>query len=144
MAIFHHFSKLIGFNFRGEIDIDALPDAEGFHGGGGTGSTDGNLSTERPASVTTPNSMPPLPPLVPTTSDQLHSMQKYYEDTMKRYMNDLQASSHNANSSSNSTSDASPGLGDSNVSPFHSNISKLVVLLVLKLKLNIGKKERFI
>ena len=77
-----------------------------------------NECTDRPASVTTPNSMPPLPPLVPTTSDQLHSMQKYYEDTMKRYMNDLQASSHNPVNSSNSATDASPGLGDSNVSIF--------------------------
>ena len=77
-----------------------------------------NGCTDRPASVTTPNSMPPLPPLVPTTSDQLHSMQKYYEDTMKRYMNDLQASSHNPVNSSNSATDASPGLGDSNVSNF--------------------------
>ena len=103
---------------RGEIDIDALPDAEGFHGGTGSGpgSETGNGNMERPASVTTPNSMPPLPPLVPTTSDQLQSMQKYYEDTMKRYMNDLQASSHNANAGSNSTNDASSGLGDSNVS----------------------------
>jgi len=102
---------------RGEIDIDALPDAEGFHGtGSGPGSETGNGNIERPASVTTPNSMPPLPPLVPTTSDQLQSMQKYYEDTMKRYMNDLQASSHNhnANAGSNSTNDASSGLGDSN------------------------------
>merc|ERR1711988_1703918 len=84
----------------GEIDIDALPDADG-----------GFLEpVERSAS--TPNSVPPLAPLVPTTTDQLHSMQKYYEDTMKRYMNDLQASSHNPNNSS--TSDAAPGLGDSN------------------------------
>ena len=102
---------------RGEIDIDALPDAEGFHAGSGPGSETGNGNMERPASVTTPNSMPPLPPLVPTTSDQLHSMQKYYEDTMKRYMNDLQASSQaNAINSTNNTSDASPVLGDTNVS----------------------------
>ena len=65
--------------------------------------------------------MPPLPPLVPTTTDQLHSMQKYYEDTMKRYMNDLQASNNSgsgvaANSNDNAAAAASPVLGDSNVS----------------------------
>ena len=97
---------------RGEIDIDALPDAEGFHATGGPGGPGGpNDNLERPASVSTPNSIPAIPPLVPTTSDQLHSMQKYYEDTMKRYMNDLQASS-NANSTSTNNTDA---LGDSNV-----------------------------
>ena len=34
---------------RGEIDIDALPDAEGFHAGSGPGSADGNGCTDRPA-----------------------------------------------------------------------------------------------
>ena len=101
---------------RGEIDIDALPDADGgFHEG-----------SERSAS--TPTNLPPaLPPLVPTTTDQLHSMQKYYEDTMKRYMNDLQNNSNNNRASSNPNSreerpppslSAGPQhqLGDSNVS----------------------------
>ena len=89
---------------RGEIDIDALPDADG-----------GFLEpVERSAS--TPNSVPPLAPLVPTTTDQLHSMQKYYEDTMKRYMNDLQNNSNNISNNSREEPQPQPHLGDANVS----------------------------
>ena len=91
---------------RGEIDIDALPDADG-----GFSELAGN---ERSAS--TPNSVPPLAPLVPTTTDQLHSMQKYYEDTMKRYMNDLQNNSNNISNNSREEPQPQPHLGDANVS----------------------------
>ena len=96
---------------RGEIDIDALPDADGsFH--------DVN---ERPTS--TPTSMPPLPPLVPTTTDQLHSMQKYYEDTMKRYMNDLQNNSSNNRDEQQPQPQQQPPqhLGETNVSRLSSS-----------------------
>ena len=70
---------------RGEIDIDALPDAEG----GFLDEGIGRVASKTPPSASAAAS---LPPLVPSASDQLHSMQKYYEDTMKRYMNDLQVS----------------------------------------------------
>merc|ERR550532_1319985 len=83
---------------RGEIDIDALPDAEG-------GFLDEGIS--RVASKTPPSASAAasLPPLVPSASDQLHSMQKYYEDTMKRYMNDLQVSAGNSALAGNSVVD---------------------------------------
>ena len=105
---------------RGEIDIDALPDAEGFPEGApalaaaaaaaAAAVSAVPVANDRPASMPSANQMPPLPlpPLVPTTSDQLHSMQKYYEDTMKRYMNDLQASNNAANSN-NGNNETAPG-----------------------------------
>ncbi len=90
---------------RGEIDIDALPDAEG----GGFMDGDPGRSTSTPSSLT--GSMPPL---IPTTSSQLQSMQKYYEDTMKRYMNDLQQNTQNKEGDgSTSNNDQEPGANQS-------------------------------
>merc|ERR1719412_2339532 len=66
---------------RGEINIDALPDAEGgISGGEGIDSGE-----ERPGNFI-PGSTPPL---LPISSNIEKSMRKYYEDTMKRYMDDL-------------------------------------------------------
>ena len=95
---------------RGEIDIDALPDAEGF------------LDENRP-SKTPPSA---LPPLVPTASDQLHSMQKYYEDTMKRYMNDLAASGP-AGPPGHVEPDLPQQVGDNNVSVTFKSVGKLTM-----------------
>jgi len=56
--------------------------------------------------------------LVPSASDQLHSMQKYYEDTMKRYMNDLQVSAGNSALAGNSVVDQDlPQPGEPNNQP---------------------------
>lgn len=70
---------------RGEINIDALPDEElsmesapSFTSGGG----DSKFAQ-------TPNMMPPLfPPFHP---DMENSIKKYYEESMKRYISELQA-----------------------------------------------------
>jgi AT-binding transcription factor 1 len=83
----HLSSKHIDQYTRGEIDIDSLPDAEGFH--------EGSFSEHaRSSSTPIPGSQAAF------ASAQAHgfsqkqeleqSMRKYYEDTMKRYMNDLQ------------------------------------------------------
>ena len=70
---------------RGEINIDALPDAEvGLTGGEGTDGGD-----ERPVNFNPGNT----PPLLPISSNIEKSMRKYYEDTMKRYMDDLHGNS---------------------------------------------------
>ena len=97
---------------RGEIDIDALPDAEG-----------GSFLDDVRPSKTPPNAAASsLPPLVPSASDQLHSMQKYYEDTMKRYMNDLQVSAGNSAGNSVVDQDLPQGPGESN------NVSRMKAL----------------
>ena len=78
---------------KGEINIDALPDAEG---GGGIVVESGEPPPQMPPAL------PPLAPIPPTSlappflsgppgSDiGMQSMRRYYEDTMKRYMSDLQ------------------------------------------------------
>ena len=84
----HLASKHVDQYTRGEIDIDSLPDAEGFH--------EGFLDQGR--SSNTPVSLPGQPtPMHPSSNpnfgqpqDLEQSMRKYYEDTMKRYMDDLQ------------------------------------------------------
>ena len=67
---------------RGEINIDSLPDADGFDG------DDSRNCTGPAPPISLPGSMPSL---LPVSSDIRQSMRKYYEDTMKRYMNDLQS-----------------------------------------------------
>ena len=73
---------------RGDINIDSLPDAsnEEVMGGGGR-------STLFP-SIPCPSSPPPghMPPLIPNSdksSDFETSMRKYYEDTMKQFISDV-------------------------------------------------------
>ena len=101
---------------RGEIDIDALPDAEG---GSFLDEGIGRVASSK----TPPSAAASLPPLVPSASDQLHSMQKYYEDTMKRYMNDLQVSAGNSALAGNSVVDQDlPQPGEPN------NVSRMKAL----------------
>ncbi|XP_059469540.1 zinc finger homeobox protein 4 isoform X2 [Neocloeon triangulifer] len=68
---------------RGEINIDALPDEE--------------LSMEEQSDskpATTPPLMPPIfPPFGAATGDMENSLKKYYEESMKRYLSELQAHS---------------------------------------------------
>ena len=72
---------------RGEINIDTLPDAEGGISGGDILDS----GEERPG-----NFIPgTTPPLLPISSNIEKSMRKYYEDTMKRYMDDLHGNSRN-------------------------------------------------
>jgi len=69
---------------RGEINIDALPDEE--------------LSMEE-GSDSKPSTTPPLgPPMFPpfagsASGEMEHSLKKYYEESMKRYLSELQAHS---------------------------------------------------
>ena len=71
----------------GIVDIDALPNIE-------SASEDGEPHNQ---DVHSPDSGTPIPvPMIPTTmansigvSEFQNSMRKYYEDTMKRFMNDL-------------------------------------------------------
>lgn len=72
---------------RGEINIDALPDAEGgISGGEGIDSGEERQGNFIPGNT---------PPLLPISSNIEKSMRKYYEDTMKRYMDDLHANASN-------------------------------------------------
>ena len=77
---------------RGDINIDSLPDAsteDGLGGGGG-----GGRSTLFP-SIPCPSSPPPLaqmPPLIPNNDNSSEfeaSMRRYYEDTMKQFISDV-------------------------------------------------------
>ena len=68
---------------KGEINIDALPDAEGFEAEDGPP----RFPLPPPASLSSPFGSPG------SSGDLGASMRKYYEDTMKRYMNDLQNTS---------------------------------------------------
>ena len=71
---------------RGEINIDALPDAEGIE-------VDSELRPGLPlVGPPTSSAGPPMPPFSSSANAIGESMRKYYEDTMKRYMNDLQKS----------------------------------------------------
>ena len=98
----HLASKHVDQYTRGEIDIDSLPDAEGFHEGS---------FIDQGRSASTPVSLPGPPPLITSSSgfgqsqDLERSMRKYYEDTMKRYMDDLQGNrnEHKENSPSSSS-----------------------------------------
>ena len=92
----HLASKHVDQYTRGEIDIDSLPDAEGFHEGS---------FVDQGRSSSTPVSLPGPPPLITSSGfgqqqDLERSMRKYYEDTMKRYMDDLQGSRSEQNESS--------------------------------------------
>lgn len=76
---------------RGEINIDNLPDEElsmesapSSHMGDG-----GKVSTNFGSTTPTPNMMPPLFP--PFHTDMENSLKKYYEESMKRYISELQA-----------------------------------------------------
>ena len=86
---------------RGEINIDALPDAEGVI------EPDSEI---RPAIL--PTSLPPPTSLSFPSSHLGESMRKYYEDTMKRYMNDLQSSNNNqqADSADNQSKEGNAAL----------------------------------
>ena len=65
---------------RGEVNIDNIPDEE--------------LSMESaPSNPSTPNMMPPLFP--PFNTDMEASLKKYYEESMKRYISELQAHTSN-------------------------------------------------
>lgn len=65
---------------RGEVNIDNIPDEE--------------LSMESaPSNPSTPNMMPPLFP--PFNTDMEASLKKYYEESMKRYISELQAHASN-------------------------------------------------
>lgn len=76
---------------RGEINIDNLPDEElsmesapSSHMG-----DSGKVSTNFGSTTPTPNMMPPLFP--PFHTDMENSLKKYYEESMKRYISELQA-----------------------------------------------------
>lgn len=83
---------------RGEVNIDNIPDEE--------------LSMESaPSNPSTPNMMPPLFP--PFNTDMEASLKKYYEESMKRYISELQAHASNgkqetANHQASSNSGESP------------------------------------
>ncbi|PSN40319.1 hypothetical protein C0J52_24542 [Blattella germanica] len=79
---------------RGEINIDNLPDEElsmesspSFTSSqmGESGKVSSNFGSTTP----TPNMMPPLFP--PFHTDMENSLKKYYEESMKRYISELQA-----------------------------------------------------
>ncbi len=91
---------------RGEINIDALPDAEGIEVGGGSGGSPVGEESGPSAAAAAARSAGlmaaaaaaaaaagPLPPAFPGgagPSELGESMRRYYEDPMKRYMNDIQ------------------------------------------------------
>nr|CAD7255973.1 unnamed protein product [Timema shepardi] len=79
---------------RGEINIDALPDEELSMESAPSFSSQMGDSVKVPTSFgsnnPTPNMMPPLfPPF--HSADMESSLKKYYEESMKRYLNELQA-----------------------------------------------------
>ncbi|XP_043471415.1 zinc finger homeobox protein 4 isoform X2 [Leptopilina heterotoma] len=92
---------------RGEVNIDNIPDEE--------------LSMESaPSNPSTPNMMPPLFP--PFNSEMEASLKKYYEESMKRYISELQAHTRNGKQESGSN----PPTGNSGESPL--DLSKPVDL----------------
>ncbi|XP_063981250.1 zinc finger homeobox protein 4 isoform X2 [Diachasmimorpha longicaudata] len=101
---------------RGEVNIDNIPDEE--------------LSMESaPSNPSTPNMMPPLFP--PFNSDVEASLKKYYEESMKRYISELQAHTSNGKQE-NSGSQVASGTGESPL-----DLSKPVDLS-RPVKLNLG------
>ncbi|XP_031781828.1 zinc finger homeobox protein 4 isoform X2 [Nasonia vitripennis] len=73
---------------RGEINIDSIPDEE--------------LSLESsPSNPSTPNMMPPLFP--PIANEVEASLKKYYEESMKRYITELQAHASNGKQDANTS-----------------------------------------
>ncbi|KAJ8896986.1 hypothetical protein PR048_002332 [Dryococelus australis] len=79
---------------RGEINIDALPDEElsmestpSFSSQ--IGESIGKATTNFASSNSAPNMMPPLFP--PFHGDVENSLKKYYEESMKRYLSEIQA-----------------------------------------------------
>ena len=77
---------------RGDINIDSLPDAsieDGLGGGGGGGRSTLFPSIPCPSSPPPPAQMPPLIPNNDNSSEFEASMRKYYEDTMKQFISDV-------------------------------------------------------
>ncbi|XP_034937927.1 zinc finger homeobox protein 3 isoform X2 [Chelonus insularis] len=99
---------------RGEVNIDNIPDEE--------------LSMESaPSNPSTPNMIPPLFPSF--NSEMEASLKKYYEESMKRYISELQAHT------SNGKQEAGQGSGNAGESPL--DLSKPVDLS-RPIKLNLG------
>lgn len=81
---------------RGEVNIDNIPDEE--------------LSMDSaPSNPSTPNMMPPLFP--PFNTDMEASLKKYYEESMKRYITEMQA--HNSNGKQEPSTTPNTGSGES-------------------------------
>ena len=79
---------------RGEVNIDNIPDEE--------------LSMESaPSNPSTPNMMPPMFP--PFNTDMEASLKKYYEDSMKRYISELQAHTSNGKQESGAIATTNQG-----------------------------------
>lgn len=80
---------------RGEINIDALPDEElsmestpSFNSSP-MGESGNKMTSNYGSNSQAPNMMPPLFP--PFQADMENSLKKYYEESMKRYLSELQA-----------------------------------------------------
>lgn len=100
---------------RGEVNIDNIPDEE--------------LSMESaPSNSSTPNMMPPMFP--PLTSEVEASLKRYYEESMKRYISELQAHT------SNGKQETSNHQASSGESPL--DLSKPVDLSRPMMKLSLG------
>lgn len=101
---------------RGEVNIDNIPDEE--------------LSMEStPSNQGTPNMMPPLFP--PFNTEVEASLKKYYEESMKRYISELQTHA------SNGKQDASGHQASGNAGEFPLDLSKPVDLS-RPMKLSLG------
>lgn len=78
---------------RGEVNIDNIPDEE--------------LSMESASNSSTPNMMPPLFP--PFNSEMEASLKKLYEDSMRRYMNELQVQANGKQETANHQASSNSG-----------------------------------
>ncbi|KAF4517678.1 hypothetical protein B566_EDAN004972, partial [Ephemera danica] len=82
---------------RGEINIDALPDEElSMESTSYTSETPKMSSFSQPNASTTPPAASMMPPIFPPFGhDMENSLKKYYEESMKRYISELQTHAQN-------------------------------------------------
>ena len=85
----HLATKHVAQYSKGDINIDALPDAASSEEGHQVAGRSTLFPSVPVPTSPTPGAMPPLVPTADKSSDFETSMRKYYEDTMKQFINDV-------------------------------------------------------